>query len=270
MSCPICSSAMHHCFKAVVLGKYQAQYEVCNSCGYLSAHEPHWLDEAYTRAIANADTGLVMRNFTLANKISRVLYWIANERGQGRYLDAAGGYGMLTRIMRDFGFDFYWTDKYCENLVAPGFEYNHKLGFCSAVTVIEVLEHVVDPRVFLKEILDFSGATTLIFTTELYEGEPPQPTDWWYYSFATGQHIGFFQHRTLQKLASDLGLNFASANGVHIFSKNSINPFLFNLVTNRYVSIFIPFLIRRKLGSKTTSDYEFMINKLDGHQIREL
>ncbi len=270
MSCPICSSTMHHCFKAEVLGKYQAQYKVCNTCGYLSAHNPYWLDESYTRAIANADTGLVIRNFILANKISRVLYWILNERGRGQYLDAAGGYGMLTRLMRDFGFNFYWADKYCENIVAPGFEYDTKLGFCSAVTAIEVLEHVLDPRGFLEGILNLSGASTIIFTTELYEGEPPNPNDWWYYSFATGQHIGFFQHRTLKKIATDLGLNFTSANGVHIFSKKIISPFLFRLVTNRYLSIFVPVLIRRKLTSKTIPDYEFMMRKLDHNQNAKL
>ncbi|HYN53149.1 MAG TPA: class I SAM-dependent methyltransferase [Methylotenera sp.] len=244
------------------MGKYQAQYEVCDTCGYLRAHDPYWLEEAYTRAIANADTGLVMRNITLANKISRVLFWLTDGKGQDRYLDAAGGYGMLTRMMRDIGFDFYWADKYCENLVAPGFEYSKKLGGCSVVTAIEVLEHVMDPAAFIKEILDVSQATTLIFTTELYQGAPPKPHDWWYYAFSTGQHIGFFQHRTLQKLADDLGLKFVTANGIHIFSNSLNNQFLLNFITNRYVSIFMPFLIRKKLGSKVMTDHEVMMRKL--------
>ena len=270
MSCPVCSSAMHNCFTAEILGKYQAQYEVCDTCGYLRAHDPYWLEEAYTRAIANADTGLVMRNIILTNKISRVLFWLTHSKGQGLYLDAAGGYGMLTRMMRDIGFDFYWADKYCENIVSPGFEYSRKLGPCSAVTAIEVLEHVVDPRAFIKEILDFSGATTLIFTTELYEGEPALPDDWWYYSFATGQHIGFFQHRTLQKLANDLGLKFATANGVHIFARSFTIQFLFNFITNRYFSIFVPFLIRKKLGSKTITDHEMVMSKLGDSKNKKL
>lgn len=262
MSCPICASKMHSCFQAKVLAKYQAQYEVCDTCGYLHAHAPIWLEEAYSRAIANADTGLVSRNFTLANKLARVLYWLSSEHGRGLYLDAAGGYGILTRLMRDYGFNFYWTDKYCENLVAPEFEYNQELGACSVVTAIEVFEHLVDPKVFIQEIFDLSGTKTLIFTTELYEGGVPQPDNWWYYSFATGQHIGFFQYRTLEKLATDLGLNFCSANGLHIFSVKPINQFTLNLLTNRYLSIFPPFLIRLFLGSKMMSDHEMIMKKI--------
>jgi Methyltransferase domain len=262
MSCPVCSGVMHNCFQEKVLGKYLAQYGACDSCGFLRAHNPTWLDEAYTRAIANADTGLIMRNITLANKISRVLYWLTPKQGSGYYLDTAGGYGILTRLMRDYGFNFYWTDKYCENLVARGFEYSNALGQCSAVTAIEVLEHVVDPKAFIKEVLDLSGTSILIFTTELYKGPPPKPSDWWYYSFATGQHIGFFKKQTLERLASDLGLRFSTANGLHIFSKDPINQFKLRLITNRYLSIFPPFLIRRFLGTKMLSDHQEMIKKI--------
>ena len=94
-SCPICSSEMRHAFEAQVLKKYPAQFEVCDACEYLRARDPHWLDEAYSSAIAAADTGLVMRNISLASKVASTLYWVFGERGKGQYLDAAGGYGML-------------------------------------------------------------------------------------------------------------------------------------------------------------------------------
>ena len=263
MSCPVCSGLMQHVFSAKVLGKYEADYDACHSCGYLRVRDPHWLEEAYTSAIANADTGLVIRNLTLANKLSRILYWLTSHTKQKRYLDAAGGYGMLTRMMRDNGFDFYWADKYCKNLVAPGFEYSPSFGHCSAATAIEVLEHVTDPVAFIEDILKYSGATTLIFTTELFEGDPPKPNEWWYYSLATGQHIGFFQHKTLEVIASKLGLNFTSANGVHVFSKKPVNKFIFNLITNSYFSLFPAFLIRRTLGSKTQTDHEVLMRKIE-------
>jgi len=266
MSCPVCSNTLVTYFNAKVLGKYNANYEYCETCGFLRAENPHWLDEAYTRAIANTDTGLVMRNITLANKVTRLLYWLNNERGDGRYLDAAGGYGIFTRLMRDFGMNFFWYDKYCENLVAPGFEYNKEFGNCLAVTAIEVLEHLVDPKQFLTEILMVSGAKTIIFTTELYEGTPPKPEDWHYYSFSTGQHIGFFQLRTLRKLADDMNMLFYTANSLHIFTYNPINSLLLNLVTNRYLSIFVPFLIRKKLGSKTLADNNLMMDILRKNQ----
>jgi|SRR5450759_1858551 hypothetical protein len=264
MACPICSGVMEPCFAAQVLGKYLAQYEVCNACGFLRAHEPHWLVEAYSSAIAAADTGLVMRNIALACKLAGVLYWLTGERGEGRYLDAAGGYGMLTRLMRDLGFDFYWSDKYCDNLLALGFEYNQARGACRVVTAIEVLEHLTDPAAFIEETLALSGAHTLLFTTELYEGTPPQPDAWWYYSFATGQHIGFFQRRTLETLGARLGLQFASANGLHVFSKAAINERLLCAVTGRWVSLAGSWWIRRRLGSKTMSDNKLILGKIDG------
>lgn len=259
MACPICSGVMEHCFTAQVLGKYPAQYEVCNACGFLRAHEPHWLDEAYSSAIAVADTGLVMRNISLACKLAGVLYWVAGERGEGRYLDAAGGYGMLTRLMRDLGFDFYWNDKYCDNLLAVGFEYNQAQGACRAVTAMEVLEHLADPAAFIEEALAHSEADTLVFTTELYEGSPPQPDAWWYYAFPTGQHISFYQRRTLEVLGARLGLSLSSANGLHILSKEPVNERLLRLLTNRWASRVAPWWICRRLGSKTMSDHEFML-----------
>jgi hypothetical protein len=261
MSCPVCSSAMRDCFQTQVLGKYHAQYEVCNACGFLRAHEPHWLEEAYSSAIAVADTGLVARNIDISSKLAGVLYWVLDERGDGRYLDAAGGYGMLTRLMRDMGFDFYWLDKYCNNMLAPGFEYRQSYGACRVVTAMEVLEHVTDPVSFINETFTFSGANVLLFTTELYEGEPPQPDAWWYYAFSTGQHIGFFQRRTLKAIADRLDLFFASANGIHVFSKKPVNERLLGVVTGRWGARIAPWWVRRRMGSKTMADHYLMLQK---------
>jgi hypothetical protein len=36
----------------------------------------------------------------------------------GTFVDIGGGYGLLTRLMRDRGFDFYWKDPHCENIFA--------------------------------------------------------------------------------------------------------------------------------------------------------
>lgn len=261
VACPICSEVMEPCFTAKVIGKYPAQYEVCNKCGFLRAHEPHWLHEAYSTAIAAADTGLVMRNVFLACKLAGVLYWVEGARGKGRYLDAAGGYGMLTRLMRDFGFDFYWMDKYCDNQLARGFEYSPAIGSCSTVTAMEVFEHLTDPVSFIEETLAFSGAHTVVFSTELYKGPPPRPDAWWYYALATGQHVGFFQRRTLEVLGARLGFQFATANGIHVFSRTAVSERLLRAVTGRWVSHMAPWWIRRRLGSKTLCDHQLMMQR---------
>lgn len=258
MNCAICSSLMQACFSARVMDKYSASYEICNNCGFLAVRDPYWLEEAYARAVASADTGLVMRNIDLASKVAGVLYWLLGERGGGRYLDVAGGYGLLTRLMRDIGFDFYWSDKYCENIISPGFEYHREMGICRAVTGFEVLEHLTDPASFVEATLASRGAQFFLFSTELYQGAPPLPGDWNYYAFATGQHVAFYQRRTLEALATKLGLHFASANRLHIFSRTPISEPLLRVVTGCLASA-AALWIRFRIGSKTVSDQERML-----------
>lgn len=250
---------MRHVFSMHLLRRHSADFEVCNTCGYLRAKQPFWLDEAYSSAIAAADTGIVMRNLAIAGKVAAVLYWIFKERGSGRYMDAAGGYGLLTRIMRDFGFDFYWKDKYCHNLVAAGFEYQSSVGDCVAVTAMEVLEHVTDPIAFVQETLSSANSQTLIFSTELYEGAPPPPGSWWYYTPETGQHISFYQRRTLEAIGRKIGLKFYSAGGIHILSKSKFDERQLRFSTCRVSSILTPWWTRHTLGAKTIPDHEHLL-----------
>lgn len=240
-------------FSAVVLNKYAAEFEQCEGCGYLRARDPFWLDEAYSSAIAASDTGLVMRNISVALKLTSVLFLLFEERGAGRYVDVAGGYGMLTRLMRDFGFDFYWSDKYCQNLLAQGFDFASDITPSVAVTAIEVMEHCVDPMGFVKDALERTGAETFVFTTELFEGAAP-PLSWWYYSFPTGQHIGFFQRQTLEQMANKLGLRYVSANGVHVFTRRKISDLALKCATHSLTTKLLPWMVRKRLGSRTVSD----------------
>ena len=114
--CPICAATMRYAFSAELLIKHQVLFSQCSECYFLQSEEPYWLDEAYADAIAVADTGLVMRNISLAAKLAPLLYLRFDPRAA--FVDVAGGYGMLTRLMRDYGFNFYWDDKFCANLLA--------------------------------------------------------------------------------------------------------------------------------------------------------
>jgi hypothetical protein len=261
MSCPICDREMEVAFSATILCRHEGAFEFCQSCGFLRARNPYWLAEAYSSAIASTDTGLVMRNIIIARKLASALYFLFSDRGQGTYADMAGGYGMLTRLMRDYGFNFYWTDKYCDNLMARGFEYTPELGMCRAVTAIEIMEHLEDPVAFIREAIEQTQADTFIFTTELFEGSPPAPEQWWYYSFETGQHIAFFQRRTLEVLAKKLGLSLASKGGLHVLSKDPINELLLGLFTGP-LSRVTTFWIRRRLSSRIMLDHEAMARQL--------
>ena len=259
--CQICNSVVNEIFTARVLNKYESKYDFCNACGYLTARNPFWLEESYSQAIANADTGLIVRNILNSRKLASILYWVLGERGSEVYADYAGGYGMLTRMMRDYGFNFYWQDKFCENKLAIGFEYLTSVGPCKAIVAAEVMEHLVDPLTYIKHIFEETQAQTLFFTTDLFAGDPPQPSDWYYYSFATGQHIGFFQKSSLLTLANTLELQFYSSGNIHIFSKISINPIKLKLATNKWVVRFSSWFIPRRLGSKTMSDHYLLSQK---------
>jgi hypothetical protein len=261
MACPICHSDFTSAFTATVLGCHEASYAYCTMCGFLSVRNPHWLEEAYSSAIASADTGLVSRNVATAAKIAAVLYFLMGERGSGRYLDIAGGYGMLTRLMRDYGFDFYWSDKFCQNLLARGFEYHPALGKFRAVTAIEVLEHIENPVTFVLEALEQGQTDTLIFTTELFEGGPPRPDQWRYYSFETGMHISFFQYKTLAALAQRVGLHHATTGEIHVFSKINMNEFLLSICTGRLGKLSVRLLLPRLLKSRVLSDHDDLVKR---------
>lgn len=244
---------MHGVFSAVLLRKHEVTYYQCTECGLLQTVEPYWLDEAYDEAIAVADTGIVMRNLLLASKLATLLYLRFEPRGA--FLDVAGGCGMLARLMRDFGFDYYWDDKYCQNLLARGFEADKSTKPFEALTAFEVLEHVHDPLAFIREKLEQHKCRTLIFSTELYEGNEPPTKDWWYYTFSTGQHISFYQRRTLERIARELGLNFYSLHGLHILTEDVLSvDILLKLAMGKLAPVMMLF-IRRRLGSRTHDDH---------------
>jgi hypothetical protein len=216
----------------------------------LQTEPPYWLAEAYSDAIDAADTGIVERNYQISRRLASILY--LNFDSRGRYLDIAGGYGLLTRAMRDLGFDFYWSDKYCANLFARGFARFPNEAKFSALTAFEVLEHLEEPMRFIDENMRLTGARTFIFSTELFSGDAPAQ-NWWYYAFHSGQHIGFFQQRTLEFIAQALGLRLLTADGLHCLTDRPISPVKYRLAGGAISHLLRP-LIRKRLGSKTVSD----------------
>lgn len=259
-ACPICGAAMREAFRATLLHRHEGIYDHCDACGFLRVRAPHWLEEAYSDVIAVTDTGLMWRNRVIARQLAS-LFTALGHAPADRYLDYAGGYGVLTRLMRDAGYDFHWSDPYCQNLMATGFNYKADCGPCRAVTAFEVLEHVERPREFVETALSAGAADTLVFTTELYSGGPPHPADWRYYSPETGQHIAFFRRDTLARLADALGMNFHTSHGLHIFSRRPLPTRRIDLALGRLGPLFALWG-RRALQSKTMSDHESMVAQL--------
>lgn len=257
MRCRVCKSDVKVAFTQTVLRKYDCRYYYCSTCGILQSDDPFWLDEAYSNPIALIDTGIMVRNLSLASVVSVVLFFLFEPRG--RFLDTAGGYGIFTRLMRDRGFDFSWADKYCENLLARGFEAKEMERGYTAVTAFEVLEHLADPLAFVAETLETTQTDTIIFTTELFHGNLPDRS-WWYYAFDAGQHITFYQRSTLEFIARHFGMRFYSSGILHLWTRKSINPLLLRVLASPKIARVLAPMVHRALGSRTWKDHELLLS----------
>ncbi len=255
--CRICRNQTTFLWAGQLIGLTVNYYE-CHNCKYVQTESPHWLEKAYADAINESDTGIVSRN--LSNARVTMASLLALRRLRGPVVDYAGGYGMLVRILRDSGIDAAWSDKFCKNLLARGFENKPDFPETSPilVTAFEALEHFSHPIAELDSM--FSIAPNALLSTYLIPDPPPPQSEWWYYGVEHGQHIGFFRLRTLQWIAQKYNKHLVS-NGVN-FHLVSDAP-----ISNKYWEIllrlkgFSPLLFRLLLQPKTWQDHLYIKNK---------
>lgn len=252
-NCKICGQEVKPCFKSLVLNRYNVQYYKCVNCGFIQTESPYWLDEAYNSAIANQDIGLLNRNLVIAPILSCVITYFVDKRG--KFIDYGGGYGVLTRIMRDKGYDFYRYDTYCENIFAKEFDYkapNISPDY-ELLSSFEVFEHLADPTSELEKMLTWSD--NIFFSTEIQPDKLNSPDDWWYIVPETGQHIAFYTLKSLQILGEKFGLNFYT-NGatLHLFTKRKLNKFIVKSILKYRIAKFLDLALLNK-KSLLISDY---------------
>lgn len=245
--CPICSSVGRAAFSQVILDRHVGTYVKCERCGFLWVHEPVWLEEAYESPIAVVDSGVLSRVRAIQPRLITLLRLL---RCEPPYVDVGGGHGVLVRSMRDAGFDFRWDDPYSTNVLARGFEYDGSR--VSVAVAVEVIEHVPNPSRFVLDTLARTGADILILTTEVLP-EPLPPPAWWYFAPETGQHISFFERRTLQALGRATGLFVRSRGNLHVLSRQPIPRWLFLLAATR-VGVPASAALRRGTASLTEAD----------------
>lgn len=264
IKCSICNCSSEKAFEHILLNKYVVNYFKCHNCEYLATENPYWLNEAYTDAVANTDTGIFMRNNIFSQQVAALLILLNNAPYcfEQQYLDYAGGYGIFVRLMRDLGFKFFWMDKYCDNIFSKSYEGNLNRTY-SIVTSFEFIEHTVNPMEEIKNIFDKTD--TWIFSTELLPSSIPD-INWWYYSFNTGQHISFFSHKTFENIAIQLNLNYYCFGGLHVLTRNKISKIkllLIKLCCFSKVSFIIQFIFRKIYYSKyslTIHDMNSLVN----------
>lgn len=251
--CRICQNNTEKIFTGLLLNTPVVYFE-CLNCGYIQTETPSWLDRAYAETINDSDTGIIERNQANARIVLATL--LALGKIEGKLVDCAGGYGILVRLLRDYGVDALWSDRYCNNLVARGFE--HTTETADIVTSFESFEHFINPAEELDRMLKI--APTVLFSTIIIANPAPEQDDWWYYGKEHGQHIGFYRIRTLKKLAQDRG-KFLLSDGVsyHLITDNPINQAVWRTMIR--ANKLMPLLLRRRLTSKTVSDHFLLAGK---------
>jgi hypothetical protein len=196
IACRLCGASSLFCGRRTLLGRHDVAYHRCTACDLIQTEAPYWLDEAYSKAIAALDTGAISRNRITARLTLALAYVLGLPRG-ARCLDWGGGHGVLTRMMRDFGLDYFWCDRYAENLYARGFEGDPQARH-DLVTAFETFEHLADVRAELDALFAPRHPFVLVGTL-LHDGFRP---DWWYLGTEAGQHIAFYAQRTMRQVAA--------------------------------------------------------------------
>lgn len=251
MKCKICTTESRLVNTLPIRNTYNAEYYLCPKCGFLFVGNPTWLTEAYKNSPINiTDTGYVLRNLYLSRKTLIIFYFLF--RKNHTYLDFAGGYGMLTRLMRDYGLNYYNDDAYTDNLFAKGFEYQ-KAQQIKAITCFECFEHLNEP---LKDIdTMFSISPNIFFSTVLFSGDKAPEDNWEYYGLNHGQHVAFYSKKTLEFLANKYQVNYyTNGSNLHMFSKIKMPNWFFRFLlwTSK---VQLDLILRKILKSKTVSDH---------------
>jgi Methyltransferase domain len=228
MQCKVCHATTTAAFTSKILGKYDATYFRCSSCGFMQTEEPHWLAESYASAINDIDLGPINRAITGSRLVQGII--LSSFDKDAKFVDYGAGYGVLVRLMRDRGFDFYWHDRYCKNIFAQHFVAEPGMKF-ELLTAFEVFEHLVDPLHEIEAMLGYSG--NLLFSTLIVPSHVKEAADWWYFGPEHGQHIAFYTIASLQVLAKHFNMHLSTDGaGLHLLSQKPVSNHLFRFFAN--------------------------------------
>lgn len=235
LNCNICQTTTLEVFRAKILGKYEAPYFQCPKCGFLRLPDPFWLSESYASAITALDIGLLKRNLELREVVTAMVRTYFD--GSGKFVDYGGGYGVLVRLLRDRGLDFYRQDIYAENLFAKNFDLaDAGTSKFELLTAFEVFEHLENPMEEVEKMLLLSD--NILFSTELQTSPDPTPETWWYILPEIGQHISLFSRNSLESLAKRMGLHLCTnGKNLHLLSRKKMAfPLLFRALSYHQIA----------------------------------
>lgn len=256
MKCRICGSTTEFFSKATILQKYNISYFKCSLCYSVQTESPFWLNEAYSEVINRSDVGIVSRTLDFV-RVSKLLIKYFFE-ADSKFVDFGGGYGLFVRMMRDCGYDFYWYDKYCDNLFARDFIAKEGVKY-NLLTAFEVFEHLVNPLEELETMLQFSDS--IFFSTFLIPPTFPLPEQWWYYATEHGQHITLYSKETLKYLAGKFNLNlYTNSKHLHLLTPKKISKIGYRFITFPYIAETFHYIASRR--TLLDKDYKLVLSKI--------
>jgi hypothetical protein len=224
------------------------KYFRCPACQFLQTEYPYWPDEAYSSAISDLDLGSVNRATSNSTLVEGTILLGFNPKA--KFVDWGGGYGILTRLMRDRGFDFYWRDRYCENLFAKQFIASSESKY-ELLTAFEVFEHLANPIEDIGAMKTW--ASNILFSTNLQPRNSEALEDWWYLTREHGQHVSLYSTKSLKYLANRFALHLQSdGSSIHLLSQEPISPLRFKAMTSgTRAARLVRKIARRRANSKS-------------------
>ncbi len=175
-------------------------------------------------------------------------------------LDWGGGYGTLTRMLRDAGVDCWHSDPHCSNVHARGFEATlGSRGRWGAILAIEVLEHLVDPWSFLRPAAERAD---LIVASTCPVHEPARALGrWWYWAPEHGQHVSFYSRRCFRVIARELGMQYVPAAGLHVLARGLPWPMRLAMRAKpvRHASLAV-----RPIAGRLDADFDLAVRRARG------
>lgn len=187
-------------------------YARCDACGFCYAPEfSKWSRDDFARHIYNDHYADIdpdydgARPAAHANLLRNIF---GQQAGAIRHLDYGGGLGLLSRLLRETGWNSASYDPFVDTSASI-----ESLGRFDFITAFEVFEHVVDPNALMRDLKALLAPGGIVMlSTGLSDGKivPGQRLTWWYASPRNG-HISLFSGTSLAALARNFGLNVCSS-----------------------------------------------------------